>query len=93
MVKVEFLARSCFDNTKLQIPGFSIFGRHLVPDAALCQALPLRYFVFESVKRKKKKDSTRRPLENNLHEKLKMLPNKTFTLSGTENRTVQNATE
>lgn len=53
MVKVEFLARSCFDNTKLQIPGFSIFGRHLVPDAALYQALPLRYFVFESVKRKK----------------------------------------
>ena len=28
-----------------------------------------------------------------LHEKLKMHPNKTFTLSGTENRTVQNATE
>ena len=38
---------------KLNVPGFSIFGRRLVPVVALCQVLPLRCFVFESTEERK----------------------------------------
>ena len=48
-----------FNNTKIQLPGFSIFGKHLGLDEVPCQALPLRCFVFESIKKQKMKKNHR----------------------------------
>ena len=98
MVKVHFFAIYCFDNTKIQIPGFSIFGKHLAPDEVPCQALPLRCFVFESIKSKKQKAKKKKKksrlylmaLRTILYENFNMVLNRTFTSLETENCTIQN---
>lgn len=86
MVKVQFLTINSFDNTKIRVPGFLIFGRHLVRDVVPCQALPLRCFVFESIQSKKGKekliDSTKRHLGQFCMKNLRWSPTKLSNYEG-----------